>query len=604
MKTNLAFYFILCFTILPLRADDELLNEQIKDCQNRPSMTWSSQLNRCINTTQSENYREASSACDSITDTKAKKDCQENLAREEAKKNAYLDQNAQKTSEDLKNKKTQSMLANATITGIALATQSYPTSKCLAKQIMSSTSLVALGTDLLIKNNVKKDMATLKSKFQSEASNGSFQSQYKALEFLRDEEAIVEKAASKEARRQTLLFMGYTAATVAAVMDRSNTACIGEEATVNKSPTSSTSSAGVDLDKIQSFLSSPTGVATISAVGAANALILKSAASEQADRSKSNKAKIEKMMETFKDSYKSQCIDGRDQLSQPACYCTLPDGSKNPNRSNSQTCITYFNESSGKILTAQTNYSTNSSEACITTSGAYDEQCQCKKFSNGKGGNICMKSTALSASSLLGSQFISASGTGLLQKSLSNLGSGVSVLDSSTGKLAALATNNLTNLKDQINKQIAANPELKNFKPLLDENKLKNAGTSLLNDKSMRALQSLGGLNAIAPNRPEGSLGKMIADTAKKNGLVDLNGNSDALKLKKKNETGSSFPLNFSDPNTGFNQSAQNAVEFSAPQPEKEFNYKNNDVNLNSDISLFEVISHRYMESGYTRLFE
>jgi len=86
MKTNLAFYFILCFTILPLRADDELLNEQIKDCQNRPSMTWSSQLNRCINTTQSENYREASSACDSITDTKAKKDCQENLAREEAKK--------------------------------------------------------------------------------------------------------------------------------------------------------------------------------------------------------------------------------------------------------------------------------------------------------------------------------------------------------------------------------------------------------------------------------------------------------------------------------------------------------------------------------------
>jgi hypothetical protein len=82
-------------------------------------------------------------------------------------------------------------------------------------------------------------------------------------------------------------------------------------------------------------------------------------------------------------------------------------------------------------------------------------------------------------------------------------------------------------------------------------------------------------------------------------GLVEITGTGHGLSNKKANNK-EAMNFNF----TGETANAAAAQTQNFPEAGKNYNYKDNDISTQSDTSIFEIISNRYIQSGLKRLFE
>lgn len=363
---------------------------------------------------------------------------------------------------------------------------------------------------------------------------------------------------------------------------------------------------GESLKGVGQWLNTPPGIATLSGISLGMNTILYNAASEQEIESKANAEKIQKLIEVYKANFADYCPSGRDNLNEPKCYCYLDTGKKNSNRSNSETCQKLWAKDDLKLDGTKDNYLkpklASEIYGCMTVNKVFDENCRCKKLVNASGENACLKADQLSISipsSMSG--FAKASGVQEM------LGVGVNTANGN-GDLGRFDAGSLA-----VNAAKSRNAALELLEA--NQNKLKG-GSDILRitknpDDAISASQRVLGADNIRnfnggnsnlgnSSSPDGKLAesvKSVEADLKKNG-VELSGGAGVNKAKNKKDGGFKFAFN--------EASSQGGQVLNLPESGEETKkYKiTGDINKNSDSSIFDILSNRYMQSGLRRLIE
>ena len=377
-------------------------------------------------------------------------------------------------------------------------------------------------------------------------------------------------------------------------------------AATTATPTTATpTTASGSSNGFSKFMNSSAGVLVLSGISAIYSGVLWNAADKQANDARANMGKLDKTIASFKDSWVGFCPNGRDDLTQADCYCYLENGKQNPDRTNSQTCKDLWSKNSYKVTADAGDYSGGAKKydpvGCLTLNGQFDEKCACKKFVDGKGNNACAKSTSLTLpNNSFSAGFVGNTGINDFLKLASNTAngnSGLSLLNA--GQLANQAIASGKMLK-AMTSQISSDKNFANI-TLADAKNAGQIANAILGEKNIAAAMSSAKspLAIASSGSSDPKTADLLSAAAAKAGLVEMVGSGHGLANKKEEKKdGTNF--NFTGENAG-NAGAQ-AQNF--PEAQKNYNFKENDINKQPDTSLFDIISNRYIQSGLKRLFD
>lgn len=362
------------------------------------------------------------------------------------------------------------------------------------------------------------------------------------------------------------------------------------------------SGASGSLGKLEDFMTSSLGVLTIAGVATIYSGILYKGAAKQETESQENVKKIDKMLQSFKDSYSSYCPNGRDNLSEPKCYCYTAAGKKDTTKTNSTVCTNLWASNDYTLSGDSTNYAIGTAvEAvgCVTLAGEFDENCNCKKFVDSKGANACKKEASIALSSdTFSTGLATSTGVSDILKYTANSTTGNPRFDLlGTGSLTANAMK-----ARQITSQLIAKAEANNKDtklPKIDETNAGKYAAAIMGQGNINnAMKSSSGAANIGDARSGNPAMENALKSAQAKVGLEISGGKgiDAKKAAKKN-----LSLNFGDSGS---VSAGPVVQNFAETPEKNYKYKNSDINNNTGASIFEIISNRYVQSGLKRLFD
>lgn len=350
--------------------------------------------------------------------------------------------------------------------------------------------------------------------------------------------------------------------------------------------------------KIGDFFDSPPGILTVSGIGAAYSYTLYDAAAKQEKECEENIEKINKLLATLTDTYKNHCPNGRDDLTQPRCYCYTEDLKKNMNRTNSKMCQDLWAADAYKLQASSAEDPKNpmaSSLGCITKQGQFDENCNCKKTTSGSGNN-CISKLEMSIPGGMAS-VMRDSGLQDVMGFVSNAGSGLNPFNRvSSGTLALRAIKgkqHQSNLLNQIQSKIPGGVPVQ----LINESDVNKVAAKVFGQDTLNKAQGIFS-SPLANFDSASSSDPNLKDLMKKTGLADSLSSGRGLGAGKKAEAKNDFNFNLSEPTAN----NQNGIQNFDTTPEKK--YKINDINKNTDTSIFEILSNRYMQSGLRRLFD
>jgi hypothetical protein len=127
---------------------------------------------------------------------------------------------------DLQSRSALINTANTIVSVINMIAGPAKTSSCMCKKIFGITAFAGTVSDIFLKIKTKKTLESLANKYQIDSKTTAYDAQYKALQYLRDEQLAVADIASLEKKRQMLLMIGYGAAALTAAYETfGNAAC-------------------------------------------------------------------------------------------------------------------------------------------------------------------------------------------------------------------------------------------------------------------------------------------------------------------------------------------------------------------------------------------
>lgn len=305
-----------------------------------------------------------------------------------------------------------------------------------------------------------------------------------------------------------------------------------------------------------------------------------------------NADKVAEIRAVFEASVTDFCPEGRDDLSNPDCYCYNDDNTKNEGRSNSETCNAAWAQQEYEIAQADPEVAedTDSSLGCMTRAGEFDAKCQCKKFVDTKSGQNACYSVPL--------------GTNALGSMGTNVGfpSALSALNSTAnGSLPSeSATNSLNNqgarnkkIKDQMIAKINKDRLKKGLSAIPDEKKLAVSTANKFITPKLLAAAKKGSLNfaqSIKDKTPRSDAMKKALKHMKKKVGYGSSGSLARKKSKKNND----MDFNFDGGGKG------NKIDGFM---KKKYRIGDDDIVKNDSASIWKVLTNRYNQSGLKRLF-
>lgn len=608
----------LIYSILSLKAEENSITSQKTECDKHTSLEWSNNLNRCVTKKEVLSERNEAEQCNQLANETEQKACHLKLAEKKTSLNSNPDDLPQgNTTGSLVMNGAYSIVAAINMTG-----QGGFKSTCLSKNIFHTTALAGISSDLFLKYKASSKIKELKNKFSKDIKEGKTDNQYKALEYLKEEQVTVGEIASLEKKRNILLGLGYGASAIAAgyelAFPENNVECMKGDSKTTDSKTNNdkiknentSSSPKVNsfmnvVNSITKYTNDSKGILAMSSLGTIYSAILYNGAAKQEEDSKENITKIEKIMKVYQDSILHTCPSGRESLEDPKCYCYLEDGKQNKNRTNSQTCQSLWKKDTYKITVTPSDYSNPSGfvdpKGCLNSKGQFDENCKCKKFLDNKNNNSCMKITGMSVPLSLGQGFIKDLGVDKLANFANNSFSGdpkLSNLNSNLLNQQAISSKaKFNSLADQITKKISPNAnDILKLDPKNAASLAKNIfGEQALKSFSKNSNSAQGGILESRNEIPQ--LKSEIEKISKNAGLIESDSKNEKLLPKK-----SEVAFNFLNEGGSANNSNGQNMEFS--NENKNYNFKNNDISKLDDRSLFDIISKRYLNSGLKRLFD
>jgi hypothetical protein len=285
----------------------------------------------------------------------------------------------------------------------------------------------------------------------------------------------------------------------------------------------------------------------------------------------------------------------RKSTSNPACYCFLSSGERDPGKSTSGICNSVYGEASNLAKTdynANNNISEQGVKGCFTKTKQFDADCNCKSKTDTGGNDACLR---INGQLKLGSLGSIAGLKDMMKDTVAFTQGDISTADLNSAGSEQLALN-LKKAQESLLKK----PEYKkqNDKITLAKKKLNSHLTSMAN----KGLQSgsisnpfAGGLNAaIKPVSAKDALKNMKSSIKRNNAKFKSGGNLAGSKKR----TG----MDDYDFGGGAKGSAGVDIEDMDDVMKKEYSF--NDINENPDNSIFKIISNRYHRSGLRRLFD
>ncbi|MBC97510.1 MAG: hypothetical protein CME63_07155 [Halobacteriovoraceae bacterium] len=620
---------------------DEKLQAQKEACTGA-SVEWNEELNSCTTTAEAEGTKEKADECANSNDpdmcylTNA-----EDLTGVDAGENI----------EDAKLENVGKIVAAAyaafgLIAGAAggdgtkqrLKTKKPP--KCMSGRLFQYTSVGWIAGDFFLKRFAKKNFEKLAEEYEKEAENdelkgteeGSYQAQIRAFEYLRKEQEDIQKQADKRKLLQMAVIAGYTAATgfgVAEMMDISGTTKCKGESKKDKPEEVKAADSDVDTDKVEEIPSSGSS-------GTKSAEVLNQEAADQAktkfgaikkmvgtslgntiaggimlglnvyliwhahnERKKAEKniETIDEVIASYSEYMSGYCPDGRDDLSNPECYCYNSDGTQNSNRTNSNICQNLFSSKNiNYAAQKEKEEQVGPRQGCVTVEGQFDEDCRCQNMKNGAGQNACAKVTSLSTSANGFTSALDIPGAINSANSLTN-GASTALANLDSASLASSAAKNKKFTDKLLNS--AKNNKI-NVPSAISLEKM--TGQKVRELASTMPGPSAGGFSGVRSNsaaRPA-AVQKALEEAKKSKvsaAVGDMLSSVGAGKGKVGASKGKSNTFVWNDTASGAGSKVQTFMD-------KKYNYKNSDIVNRKDVSLWNVISKRYQTSGIKRLFD
>lgn len=520
--------------------------------------------------------------------------------------------------------------------------------KCLSRKILMGASIASFGGDLYLKISSKKQFEKLSEDYKNEQED-AYEKQIKAFDYLEEEQTTIADIAKKHKTAYTIYTAAYGAASVIALLEMSAGSSIGltpcisvaqgevdkaqgevtkvedkigadsmqmgggltglfsalfsnaealQSANNNLSTANKASNDRSSGKKVADFLGSSPGIAIIGGLGAAISSILATHAGSQQITAEKNAKMVRDVREKFETTMAaSNFCRSRDDVSQPRCYCFTSDGKRNSNRTRSETCQAYWFNQDKSLYRAASTYGGGKKEkaqGCYRIDGVWDPDCKCREVKNDQGENGCYKAPyGLNEIASLGP------GIGLAQitDSLNQMYSGgLASGDIAPAQISQNAAR-INSARKQTLDKMKSDPQFKANGFFNDEALLEAAIRSIpknVRQQGEQLFQEQFGQGSLNTQPP--SLAGVLENTRKTAGLptsVQLRGGFNKAKAKKK---------------TGFSLygEEEKAAEAGAQHMNKNYDYSvaQKDIVEREDVSIWQVISNRYTQSGLRRLFD
>lgn len=302
---------------------------------------------------------------------------------------------------------------------------------------------------------------------------------------------------------------------------------------------------------------------------------------------------LEGVQEEFLGAIALRCPNGREDQNDPPCYCFNQDGSRRDDRSNSETCQNIyadldrkFDLESGDLFLGQK----TTQLGCVAIDGSPDPDCNCQKFKDAKTGRNACYQVPMSTGQL--GNIMTGTGADQAVTSANTVtGSNQGGTINSAGSLLNSAKN-LVDVSKKLLKNLNNKLQSKGKQPLdIGSNKIAAVVQSISTPKLRSIAKNFQTSKTSSPHankvlkRAKKKIKKVKATFSGGKGLAFNNA------AKKKNGLGFDFESSSSGGKT------KNFMN-------KKYKYKKDDVVKNSGASIWKVITNRYNNSAYNRLFE
>lgn len=567
------------------------------------SQEWSAQRNMCVTTESSKARRDDARKCSKIEDADARKACHDKVAASEtgvSKGDEYSDSGMLDMSIPA---------LTAAMSGTMMITSKKIMGPCLSLTTMAGTSVVGLASEFFYKKQAKKKLEELQEDYEKEtASDDAYHAQKRAFEFLKKEQELI--AEFEEKRRNTMFVMtaGYAAAaTLAFTVDQGVSSCATEDGEGPESPEGADDPGGLEktTNFIQGSLSSPKVVGASAGVAGIATLALGMEAAKQAKNASANAETVQKMIDKFDADFEQFCPQGRSDMSEPACFCYNLDGSKNQDRTNSQTCQNYWAKRDKNLFAEAGDYSSRKKQGpakgCAFINGNFDQDCKCKKMKNDEGQNACFKVGVPSsvAGNLSGAVGLPRT-LGRLNKSAEG-GINGGVFDAEQLSRDAQATNKAAQRIMEKSLQDKKGKKAPSAREMLAK-KVEDIPQAAIEQMNAATGASPSGTAAMMrPQNPE------LKAALKKAGVKESTAPTDIGYAKSGTDLQKNRADNKKEDEDFFGDWGESSGGAGQGQEltfmDKKYQYKQNDIVDREGISLWEIISKRYTQTGLRRLF-
>lgn len=620
---------------------DPDLAKAMVECQESKSKRWDSLRNMCVTTQESFDTRNEVNACGELTGAEQKA-CHDRIAEEKTGVKAG--------SEDGKDPLMLISLLGAGVTGLMImAAKKSAGSTCTSLYIMGATSVAGLAAEFLYKRDAKKKLTELTTKYKEEAAiENTFAAQKRAFEYLKEEQLAISELAKKRFQSYLAVAAGYSAAAIYAILESTGSMgikkCGGSEeaeadagadanadagsagtetptADAGASAPSADAAAGATPDVPEvttpeagaaaqtvfgqgagAALGSPIGIAVVAGMGAVTTGFLAVKARQQEKQSKEQADRIQTIIDGFNEDQGAFCPSGREDLRDPKCYCYTDSGAENKDRTNSQTCQKLWEERNRNFAVRANDYSGAAGKVdrkgCFFVNQQFDPDCRCRDLKNASGDNACLK-------------------VGMPQNQIGSVGQAMSLpqvlgdlnkmvqgeFDAANISSADLANRNAiaSQMRQKIFDDYSKNPKNRQKFPD-DKTMLKNiidrASKANIKRIPRDPINNLASLRPALPGLTQAlenaglneSLDQQMLEAVGYNPSGGLVGSAAA---KKKDD----------DFFYDFGATGGSASPVMDGFMEQQYDFGANDISTRNDVSIWEMISHRYVQTGLRRLF-
>ena len=615
------------------------LHQEKQECGLRPDRSWSCQLHRCLATPEVLATQKAFERCNAIEEKAEGNRCRAQVAKEitEAEKGVDLNQNRVNTKNRFGMSIHSFLGAYYIFSGFSM-TEAKKHCAISAQLMAAGSGAAVLGT-LLASWQHKRGSGQLQDQYQKLVDNSHPQSaQVEAFDYLIEEQHLLEKVAKRFSQANYLAGGLLTSAAIAAsygMLVGIEGGC-GVDSPAPPSPTPAlpsptppgrlqvfwdmawpTAQAGFletlapggaglglagliaygknkNLKGLRNLLKTPPGRVVLASVGAAASFHAATLYRRESHEAKRRKGKIQEMRDAFVKRVGFYDCPGRKDPRQPQCFCFIRENLLNPEHKSSKTCREYFDPNASKDkVPGPENYvrgqgSREVLTGCLTRQGAFDPQCRCRKKRSSSGDNNCRKTAWDPSTFSFGGLGPS---VGKWVKMANGLTSGEKGLDtlrtSSLGQGAVKLRRALKKISYLADKKLKK--QGKRGFPFNDTHIRKGMAKvrKALGPRGMSLAKGFSGAFSSSP---------LELSPSQESALKEVSSKALPWKKRKKDQKANGTLWGFNDQK----RDTSSEIEYG----KEEYDYGNHDTHPEEGASLWEIIGHRYRNTGLSRLFE